>query len=161
MKRKVTMKQRKFVKAVVKSIGDPSNKTTPSEIYQQVYDVKEGTGNDGSSRLLKDTVVQEHLLVEIEKAYPPAILRANLDKLLRSTKSVYYEGRKVGSDPDNGIRLETLRTILKVIGAYKDKPTTIDNRTVNFYLQADQIEGLKAIATRLDDINSRLLGTTS
>lgn len=156
---KINIKQQKFARQVVQSISQPKNKTTPVDIYKQVYDVKDNTAVSGAGRLMNSDVVQGEIRKELERVYPPRILRSHLDKLLMAERSAYFEGRKVGSDPDHGVRLETLRTILKVIGAYKEHGPRVDARSVNFYLQPDQLHDLKVIADSLDGINERLLSS--
>jgi hypothetical protein len=158
MKQKITLKQRKFVRQVVQSIAEPTDKTTPAEIYKKVYDVKDNTAVSGAGRLMNSDVVQGEIRRELERVYPPQILREHLDKLLQANKSSYFEGRRVGTDPDHGVRLETLRTILKVMGAYKAEGPSVDARSINFYLQPDQLRDLQGIAEALDGINDRLIG---
>ena len=159
MKHKITIKQKTFAKGVVASIAHPKDSKTPPQVYADVYGVKENTAQAGASRLMNNNIVQGEIRVQIEKVFPPKVLQSHLEKLLNARKSAWFEGRRVGSDPDNGVRLETLRTILKVMGAYTAQSTGIDNRSVNFYLAPDQLGALKSIASELSALNAQMLGT--
>ncbi len=158
MKKPLSIKQTRFAHDVVTSIARPEHGKTPPEIYADVYGVQGATAISGASRLMNKDVIQESIRTEIQKVFPPKILHAHLSKLLHARKSAWFEGRRVGSDADNSVRLETLRTILKVIGAYSAEATVIDKRSVNFYIQPDQLGDLKAIASTLDGLNARMLG---
>lgn len=157
MPRLTRIKHESFTRKVVAGIAQPEKGITPAKAYQQVYGVSDRSAQVSSSTLLARPDIRARISETLESAFPPGVLSTHLNKLMKATRPIVHEGAVTSHVPDNVTRLETARTILRVLGAYRTGETaTQDNRTVNFYLSSEQVAGLSETVERLERLGKEL-----
>jgi len=150
------IKHEKFARKIAEQIVSPAKPSPPAKVYSEVYGVSESSGGN-AFRLLNRSDIVLRIRYLINKATPPDFLAKQLKQLSKAKKSVWYEGNRVGSEPDNAIRLETIKTILKAQGVAGDTESKIDARSVNFQINVNDAKELQSIASDLRDLNDALL----
>lgn len=150
-----------FTRRVVAGIAEPSKHITPAKAYQQVYGVSDRSASVGASALLARPDIRARIQETLEVAFPADHLRTHLAALLSASTPIVSKGEIIGDKPEHAVRLETVRTILRVLGAYRlESTSTTDNRSVNFFINAKELEGLSSTVQELERLSRKMVKST-
>lgn len=162
MPRLKNTKHESFTRQVVQGIAHPEKGITPAKAYQKVYGVSDRSASVSSSALLSRPDIRARIQETLELAFPPQELRSHLQALLSATRPLISKGQIIGEAPEHAVRLETVRTILRVLGAYRSDSVSVqDNRTVNFLLNPSELSGLSDTVRELERLNRELVRSRS
>ena len=156
-----SIKHETFARKVASELLKPAQGKPPSKIYSELYTAQGASASSGSNTLLNRNDVSSRIKYLIAQATPPEFLSKQLKQLSKAKRGIYYKGRLTATEPDNGIRLETVRTILKVYGVGKDDNVQqTRNTNNNFQININQTQELTPIIDELKRLNADMASGT-
>lgn len=158
MPRLKRMQHESFTRRVVAGIAEPQKNITPAKAYQQVYGASDRSASVGASALLARPDIRARIQETLEAAFPADNLKQHLAALLSASSPIVSKGEIIGDKPEHAVRLETVRTILRVLGAYRlETASATTNQSINFFINPSELEGLSSTVQELERLNRKLV----
>ncbi len=156
-----SIKHETFARKVSQELLKPTPGKSPKQVYSEIYKSSDTSASSSSNALLNRDDVSSRIKYLIAQATPPEFLSKQLKQLSKAKRGIYYKGRLTATEPDNGIRLETVRTILKVYGVGKDDNVQqTRNTNNNFQININQTQELTPIIDELKRLNADMASGT-